>query len=287
MITMNNDSKNNDLMINTPMNNGPMNHSSMKSHLPARGTLLWLTGWSMPDTVFDRLRHLLPEFHHVSVDHSDADTPENMLLVTEKAVERLISTEASTNKSKTSHAPLTIVGWSLGGLLALKLAAKGYADGLVLFASTARFIRTKEDRERGWPDAAVRQMITGLKNDRKTVETKFRQLLFTESEWEAGLGNDLPGIGSWTTAALIAGLQILRNEECLSQLGEIDCPVLVVHGMEDKICPYNAASELVSELPRAKLLGIRSCGHMPFLGREEMMVEELRRWWHEQQNHCN
>ena len=53
------------------------------------GTILWLTGWSMPDTVFDRLRELLPDFHHVSVDYSDADSPEKMLLLTETAAEIL------------------------------------------------------------------------------------------------------------------------------------------------------------------------------------------------------
>jgi len=269
-------------MVNESMGNDSKKNDLMISHLPARGTLMWLTGWSMPDKVFDQLRHLLPEFYHVSVDYSDVDTSENMLLVTEKAAESLISTKEPTNKPKESHAPLIIVGWSLGGLLALKQAVKGYVDGLVLLASNARFTRSKEDRFLGWADAAVRQMITGLMNDRKTVETKFRQLLFTKSEWEAGLGNNLPRIDSWTTSALVAGLQILRSEECLSQLAEIDCPVLVVHGTEDKICPYNAASELVAQLPRAKLLGIPSCGHMPFLGREEMIVEELRSWWHEQ-----
>ncbi len=29
------------------------------------GTILWLTGWSFPNTVFDRLHSLLPEFHHI------------------------------------------------------------------------------------------------------------------------------------------------------------------------------------------------------------------------------
>ena len=175
-----------------------------------------------------------------------------------------------------------IGGWSLGGLLALRLAAKGFADGLVLFAATARFTRSKEEMDRGWADAYVRQMITGLKKDRQAVETKFRQMMFTEAEWEAGLGEGLPPIGSWTTPALIAGLQILRSEDVLSQLPEIECPVLLVHGTEDKICPYSAAAELVAQLPQAELLAIPDCGHAPFLGREDEIAEELRRWWHEQ-----
>lgn len=245
------------------------------------GTILWLTGWSMPDTVFDRLRELLPDFHHISVDYSNADSPEKILLLTETAAENLISSDVSTCKTRGFLGPLLIGGWSLGGLLALRLAVKGFADGLVLFAATARFTRSKEERDRGWPDAYVRQMIKGLMKDPQDVETKFRQNMFTETEWEAGLGKRIPHIGSWTTPALIAGLEILRSEEILSGLPEIKSPVLLVHGTEDKICPYNAASELAAQLPQAKLLSISDCGHAPFLGREDEIVEELRRWWDE------
>lgn len=242
------------------------------------GTILWLTGWSMPETVFDRLRELLPDFHHVSVDYSDADSPEKMLLLTETAVKNSITTEYK----KALHGPLLIGGWSLGGLLALRLAVKGYADGLVLFAATARFTRSKEELDRGWADAYVRQMIKGLMKDQQGVEMKFRQNMFTEAEWEAGLGKRFPLVGSWTTSALIAGLQILRSEEVLSGLPGIECPVLLVHGTEDKICPYNAAAELAAQLPRAELFSIPGSGHAPFLGRENEIAEELRRWWDEQ-----
>lgn len=255
-------------------------NNPVKSQEETGGTILWLTGWSMPDTVFDRLRVLLPDFHHISVDYSDADSPEKMLLLTETAARNFLSSDGST--CQTSHSPLLIAGWSLGGLLALRLAVKGFADGLVLFAATARFTSSKEELDRGWADTHVRRMIRGLIKDRQIVETEFRQLILTEEEWENNLGKSLPPIGSWTTPALITGLQILRNEDYLSQLSMIDCPVLLVHGTEDKICPYGAVSELITQLPQAELLTIPASGHAPFLGRETHIADELRRWWHEQ-----
>ena len=63
---------------------------------------------------------------------------------------------AEASKASASRAPLLIGGWSLGGLLALRLAAKGLADGLVLFAATARFIRPKEQTDLGWAEPYVR-----------------------------------------------------------------------------------------------------------------------------------
>ncbi|KOY16070.1 alpha/beta fold hydrolase [Paenibacillus xylanivorans] len=245
------------------------------------GTILWLTGWSMPDTVFDRLRLLLPDFRHFSVDYSAADSPEDMLCLTETAVRDMLFIEGSACRDKALHGPLLISGWSLGGLLALRLAAKGYVDGLVLFGATARFTRSKEEFDCGLADAYVRQMIKGISRDRHVVETNFRKIMFTEQEWETGLAEGLPQMGSWTTQALLAGLQILRSEECLSQLPSMDCPVLLFHGTEDKVCPYGAGLELMAQLPQAKLITLTAYGHAPFLGREANIADEWRRWWHD------
>ncbi|WP_458125306.1 alpha/beta fold hydrolase [Paenibacillus sp. Z3-2] len=245
------------------------------------GTILWLTGWSMPDVVFDRLRLLLPDFRHISVDYSAVNSPEEMLCLTETAVRNMLFIEGSACRERMFHRPLLISGWSLGGLLALRLAAKGYVDGLVLFGATARFTRSEEEFDRGLADAYVRQMIKGILKDRYAVETKFRKIMFTEQEWETGLAERLPQMGSWTTRALLAGLQILRSEECLSQLSNIDCPVLLIHGNEDVICPYGAGLELMTQLPQAKLVTLTACGHAPFLGKEVHIADEWRRWWHD------
>ncbi|SFL36865.1 pimeloyl-[acyl-carrier protein] methyl ester esterase [Paenibacillus sp. 1_12] len=264
-----------------------LNHNRLKNRQGKSGTIMWLSGWSMADTVFDRLCALLPDFHHVSVNYSTANSPESMLLLTETAARNLLSSDESDCRTSANRGPLLIGGWSLGGLLALRLAAKGLADGLVLFAATAQFTRSKEENDRGWTNAYVRQMMKGLSKDRHAVETSFRQLLFTETERESDLEKNLPTIGSWTTPALIAGLQILQSEECLSQLPLIECPVLIVHGTEDKICPYGAALEMLTLLPQAELMTISRCGHVPFMGREDQISEELRKWWHEQQETYN
>lgn len=237
------------------------------------GTILWLTGWSMSNKVFDRLRGLLPDFHHVSVEYSAAASSEEMLHLTETAAKSL---------RPSCSGPLLIGGWSLGGLLALKLADQKLADGLILFSATARFTRPKEQQNRGWADAYVRQMITGLQRDRQAVERKFRQMIFTPLEAASEPGNHHSLIGNWTTPALIAGLETLRHVECLSRLPAIQCPVLLIHGTEDQICPYEAAEELLMQLSQGKLLAIPDSGHAPFVGREALIAESIRSWWHDQ-----
>ncbi|MUT67954.1 alpha/beta hydrolase [Paenibacillus sp. NEAU-GSW1] len=240
----------------------------MKLNLQQKSTVLWLTGWSMPDSVFDRLRELLPEFHHVSLVYSTASSAEEMMRLTETAAREARSAASG---------PLLIGGWSLGGLLALRLAIQGLADGLVLFAATAKFTRPKGQTNLGWADAYVRQMIIGIGKDRQAVEQRFRQLVFSETETDGEI--EFPRSGTWNASALIAGLEILRSVDFLPRLSEIDCPVFLAHGADDQIIPYAAAEELLLHLPQAKLLAVPECGHAPFRGREADVAESLRSWW--------
>lgn len=66
-----------------------LDFDSVKTQPQTSGTIVWLCGWGMPDAIFDRTRELL-RFHHVSVDYSDADSPEKMLLLTEIAVKNFL-----------------------------------------------------------------------------------------------------------------------------------------------------------------------------------------------------
>lgn len=243
------------------------------------GTILWLTGWSMPDTVFDSLRSELPDFDHVSVDYSQSDTPEEIFERVEYAAAE------HSGQAFFLRKPLLIAGWSLGALLALRLAALELADGLVLLAGTARFTRPKDRKDLGWPDAYVRQMIASIAKDRQSVEALFRRSLFTEAEWEAGLDAQLPPVGSWSGPALIAGLHILRNEDYISRLPAIHCPILLLHGHDDKVCPYGAAEEIAARAKaQVKVIAWTECGHVPFVGREIELAEAIRSWWHERQS---
>ncbi|MCZ8513133.1 alpha/beta fold hydrolase [Paenibacillus filicis] len=247
-------------------------------------TILWLTGWSMPVTIFDRLQSLLPEFHHHSVDYSSAGATEELLDRIESAAKHCRAASDREVAASASHPKLVIAGWSLGGLLALRLATNGDVDGLVLIASTARFVRPKEARDRGWPDVYLRQMRSALAEDRAKVESRFRRTLFTDEEREAGLEAELPGPGSWTTSALQAGLQLLSVENVLPLLTDLLQPALIVHGLEDSICPYGAAEELYNQLPQAELIKLEGCGHAPFLGRETDIASSIRRWWNGKQS---
>ncbi|MVO98381.1 alpha/beta fold hydrolase [Paenibacillus sp. N10] len=241
----------------------------------SRPTILWLTGWSMPNTAFEHIRQWLPEYRHTYADYTHAGTAEEILRLAETAAGSLRASRHIDPAKREPSGRLLIAGWSLGGLLALRLASQGQADGLILFGATAKFVRPKEERNLGWPDAYLKQMLGGLGKDRRAVESKFRQLVFGEP---CGALACLAA-GSWSTPALAAGLEILRREEYLAELQRIGCPVLLFHGTEDKVCPFAAAEELHRHLPRAKLVALSGAGHVPFAGRETYIAEVIRSWW--------
>ncbi|WNR44937.1 alpha/beta fold hydrolase [Paenibacillus roseipurpureus] len=234
-------------------------------------TILWLTGWSMPPIVFDQLRALLPEFQHESIIYSTADSQEEMIQLVEKAAAAHCDWRS---------APVLIAGWSLGGCLALHLATQGLADGLVLFSATAKFTRANEQKHLGWADAYLRRMITGLKQDREATEHAFRLAVWQSAD-SASDHSDAIAPGQWSTPALLAGLEALRSLNLLPMLPGIKCPVLLVHGTEDTICPFPAAQELHSNLPHATLLAVEGGGHAPFLGSAAWVAASIRSWWHD------
>jgi pimeloyl-[acyl-carrier protein] methyl ester esterase len=219
--------------------------------------------------VFDQLKERLPEYDHVNGDYRTVPTPEHMIDSIEQLAQDLYA-------SGTTKKPFIIAGWSLGGLLALRLASKGLADGLVLFGATACFVRPRQHSHLGWADAYLRQMIGGVRSDRQAVESRFVRNFNIVVE-DGSFDDSRLTSGDWTEEALLAGLNVLRNEDCRPILPNIACPTLVVHGDADPICPFGAALELVEHMPNAELYTIEKCGHMPFLGREAEIAEAVRK----------
>ncbi|WNC14536.1 alpha/beta fold hydrolase [Brevibacillus brevis] len=228
--------------------------------------MLWLPGWGMPDSFWDKVRERFSAFQHVSPDFSGVSRPDEFAEAVEKEVGLLGAT------------PVIAIGWSMGGLLAQRLAARHQVAGLVLVSTTARFVRSREERTCGWTDAHLRRMQRSLAEDGGKVLGAFRESMLTDEERRrAAPMLSQRSSGEWTHAALMAGLSYLRKEDCRSSAPALSCPAAIVHGTEDEICPYAAGVELASLIPGASLFPVVGGGHVPLVFRPEIVIEAVER----------
>lgn len=175
------------------------------------------------------------------------------------------------------------VGWSLGGLLSLHIAAHhpGRVRALVLAAATPRFVRGSD-----WPaamdPATFDQFAAELERDYRATLKRFLalQTLGTpqaRSTLQALQRACLEGPPP-APNALRGGLEILRNADLRDELRRVHCPVLLYMGARDRLVPAATGARLAQALPHAQLQLIPGAGHAPFVSQPRAFVEALERF---------
>ncbi len=68
-----------------------------------------------------------------------------------------------------------------------------------------------------------------------------------------------------------------RQDSC-STLATIDCPVLILCGEEDQLCPVEYHRFMASEIPDATLLILEDCGHLSSIEQPQRVTQAMRAW---------
>lgn len=171
-------------------------------------------------------------------------------------------------------AETVLVGWSLGGMLALEAVAAGFRPrGLITIGVCASFCR-RPDYGLGVAPAVVRGMRQRLKMAATQVVHDFhRQLLAPqEVKWQERLEDLLPqGLEpEW----LARGLDYLRLRDLRGKLPEVKAEsVVIVHGERDRIAAAAQAYFLREQLPGARLVVIPGAGHAPMVSCSQELNE--------------
>ena len=174
--------------------------------------------------------------------------------------------------------PALVVGWSLGGLVALRLAER-YPDKvsrLLLVASSPRFVQASD-----WTCAVEADVFDQFASMlQKDVAATIRRFLALQVRGTSAsmktvkqLQQALSDRGTPAITTMINGLNILSSSDLRSSLNNIQVPVNWLLGDRDAIVPVELAPVLRDLLPQADIQVLEGAGHAPFISHPEVFVQ--------------
>ena len=167
-------------------------------------------------------------------------------------------------------APLAVLGWSFGGLVAMQwaLTRPRRIGKLVLVCTTPRFAAAAD-----WPHAmapaTLRQFADELAVAYRQTLQRFLALQVHGSEHGraalAAMRHELFARGEAAPAGLAHALDTLIDADLRARVPSLALPALVIAGTRDALAPAAASEWLVRALPDARYAPIAGAGHAPFL----------------------
>lgn len=254
------------------------------SHADALPALVMLHGWALNLRVFDGLVARLtesdaaPRVQIVRLDlpgHGRAREPAEWRQPADRAWE---IGEVADHLLAQMPERAVVLGWSLGGKLALEIAVRApeRVAGLILVSATPKFAATA-DWPHGAPAARLDALATALSSDYRRTVNDFLGLQVRGSAEAADtldrLRQALADRGECPPGVLLRALKLLHGVDQRASLARIDTPTLVVAGAYDRVVHPDASRALAAMIPRARYVELPRCGHAPFLSHESSIVE--------------
>lgn len=171
------------------------------------------------------------------------------------------------------------LGWSLGGLYALKAALDfpGQVTGFAMLCASPRFVRGE-----GWPHAVSPEILQDFGRDLGSdYEGTLERFLALEALGSDCAQADLRKLRADTfnefrpqVRALTEGLDVLEHSDLRARLHELEQPSAWIAGRRDRLIPWQAM-----QWSAAQCGGVFTCirggGHAPFIGHGDEVVAAL------------
>jgi pimeloyl-[acyl-carrier protein] methyl ester esterase len=171
-----------------------------------------------------------------------------------------------------------VLGWSLGGLIATKIALMAPIKKLILVASTPCFV-ARDDWQQGMPSDVFESFFAGAMQDYQGTMNKLLALIAMGSGNARSTSKVLREALSLRPApnqqGLLGALDILRTEDLRADLPSLEIPTLLIHGALDKLASLSSAEWMAKILPDAQLLALQSAAHEPFISHPELFSQKV------------
>lgn len=175
----------------------------------------------------------------------------------------------------------TLAGHSTGGAIAIRYMGRFNGEGvskLALFAAAAPSLIKRPNFPYGLNEQVVIDIINGTYADRPQMLSDFGNIFFFQhitepfATWFLNLGLQAAG---WATAA-VANTWI--REVLFSDLAAINVPTLIIHGIHDKVVPFQLGEVQNQSIRNSKLLPFKFSGHGTFYDQKDEFNKELMKF---------
>lgn len=176
-----------------------------------------------------------------------------------------------------------VVGWSLGGLVAQRIALNqpDRIRRLVLVGSTPRFV-SSADWQSGVDPVVWREFADKVNHDYKATLLQFLTLQCMKSSDRRATIRQLRATFETkptpTQTTLNRALHVLLESDLRTEIANIRKPTLLIHGDRDTLAPLQAAHWMMQQLPHGFLRVISGAAHAPFLSHTEQFIDALNQF---------
>lgn len=162
-----------------------------------------------------------------------------------------------------------VVGWSLGAMCAMEAFNVG-ADisALLLISPSARMVR--DVAYFGVSNAVLESMKEGVRMGDSSILEGFSKNVAYPLE---------PSLKpcEFEQGELVQGLSYLQGFDMRGGMSEIDVPVSIVHGVQDRIVPISQGRAVADSVKRARFVSVEGAGHDLFSAHYTVIIDELDR----------
>lgn len=240
-----------------------------------RPPLILLHGWGMAATIWNDMRSAL---RSASVSTPDLPGYGEALEPNAYTLDEVVGALANAVET-----PVDLVGWSLGGLIAMRWAATRPAQvrRLVLLNATPCFV-TRSDWPHGVSPAALRLFHTQLKRAPAVLMARFRELQAQGVSDPDVLAVKLNAHAAAASPTVLQdSLALLGEHDLRAEFAALSQPTLILHGRADAVTPMGAAQWMAAQLPRARLQLFNDGGHALPVSHASACAEWISSFLHE------
>ena len=225
--------------------------------------VVWLTGWGFRPSVLSQLIQQTHQQLSLMGGNAAAHIPDLLADSPPSASLNDWADQLASRLTPGSH----VIGWSLGGMLALALAARhpDKVSSLSLIATSARFVCPDDTAPAGLAYGTVHEFNHGFATQPAAILKRFLALQCLGDQQRRLAGQQLAEhlVSELDThhAALAQGLQLLADSNLCAMLPSITQPVRILHGAGDALMPVAGSHWLTEQLPNAGLTVFADSGH--------------------------